>query len=70
MLRRQELRQDERRHEKADFVLWNPVRRKWVARPEAWPFGYFGAGERSKIGRHERRAAANENCRTMTLPAN
>ena len=36
------LRHDESRREKADYILQNPVRRKLVARPDDWPFVYFG----------------------------
>jgi putative transposase len=40
------LRNDESRRAKADYILENPVRKKLVARPEDWPFVYFGDGAR------------------------
>ena len=40
------LRHDESRREKADYILQNPVRKGLVARPEDWPFVYFGDGQR------------------------
>lgn len=40
------LRHDESRRQKADYILENPVRKKFVARPEDWPFIYFADGER------------------------
>ena len=43
------LRHDESRREKADYILQNPVRKKLVARPEDWPFVYFGDGERRSL---------------------
>jgi hypothetical protein len=43
------LRRDESRREKADYILQNPVRKNLVARPEDWPFIYFGDGERPKF---------------------
>ena len=45
------LRHDESRREKADYILQNPVRKKLVARPEDWPFVYFGDGERPQFER-------------------
>jgi putative transposase len=45
------LRQDECRHEKADYILQNPVRKKLVAKPEDWPFVYFGDGVRTLFDR-------------------
>ena len=45
------LRHDESRREKADYILQNPVRRKLVLRPEAWPFAYFGDGKRPQFDR-------------------
>ena len=45
------LRREESRREKADYILQNPVRGKWVARAEDWPFVYFGAGERPEFDR-------------------
>ncbi len=45
------LRHDESRPEKADYILQNPVRRKLVARPEDWPFIYFGDGEKPRFDR-------------------
>ena len=38
------LRQDESRRQKADYILENPVRKKLVTTPAAWPFVYFGDG--------------------------
>lgn len=43
------LRHDESRRQKADYILANPVRKGLVARPEAWPFVYFGDGEKPKF---------------------
>jgi putative transposase len=43
------LRQEESRREKADYILANPVRNKLVARPEDWPFVYFGDGEKPRF---------------------
>ncbi len=43
------LRHDESRREKADYILASPVRKKLVARPEDWPFVYFGDGEKPKF---------------------
>jgi hypothetical protein len=43
------LRHDESCREKADYFLQNPVRKKLVARPEEWPFVYFGDGERPQF---------------------
>ena len=40
------LRRDESRRQKADYILENPVRKSFVARPEDWPFVYFAVGER------------------------
>ena len=45
------LRQEESRREKADYILQNPVRKKLVARPEEWPFVYFGDGARPRFDR-------------------
>ena len=45
------LRHDESRREKADYILENPVRKKLVARPEEWPFVYFGDVERPQFDR-------------------
>jgi|SRR5665213_719776 len=43
------LRHDESRRQKADYILENPVRKKLVAKPEEWPFVYFGDGERPRF---------------------
>jgi REP element-mobilizing transposase RayT len=43
------LRHDESRREKADYILQNPVRKGFVARPEDWPFAYFGDGQRPQF---------------------
>ncbi len=43
------LRHDESRRQKADYILENPVRKQFVARPEEWPFVYFADGERSQF---------------------
>jgi putative transposase len=40
------LRHDESRRQKADYILENPVRKKLAAKPEDWPFVYFGDGQR------------------------
>jgi REP element-mobilizing transposase RayT len=40
------LRHDESRREKADYILENPVRGNLIARPEDWPYVYFGDGQR------------------------
>jgi len=40
------LRQEESRREKADYILQNPVRSGLVSNAEAWPFVYFGEGQR------------------------
>ena len=40
------LRHDERRRQKADYILENPVRKRLVSRPEDWPYAYFGGGEK------------------------
>jgi len=40
------LRHDESRREKADYILANPVRAKLVARPEDWPYVFFGDGKK------------------------
>jgi putative transposase len=45
------LRHDESRREKADYILQNPVRKNFVARPEDWSFVYFGDGERPMFER-------------------
>jgi REP element-mobilizing transposase RayT len=45
------LRHHESRRAKADYILQNPVRRKLVARPEDWPFVYFGDGKRPHFER-------------------
>ena len=45
------LRNDESRREKADYILQNPVRKELAARPEDWPFVYFGDGERPRFPR-------------------
>ena len=45
------LRHDESRSEKAVYILENPVRKKLVARPEEWPFVYFGDVERPQFDR-------------------
>ncbi len=42
------LRREESRHAKADYILANPVRAGLAARPEDWPFVYFGDGERPR----------------------
>ena len=41
------LRHDESWREKADYILQNPVRKKLAARPQDWPYVYFGDGERT-----------------------
>jgi putative transposase len=43
------MRSEESRREKADYILANPIRAGLVARPEDWPFVYFGDGERLKF---------------------
>lgn len=43
------MRREESRREKADYILANSVRAGLVARPEDWPFVYFGDGERPKF---------------------
>jgi len=43
------LRNDESRRAKADYILENPVRKHLVARPEEWPFVYFGDGQRPEF---------------------
>jgi REP element-mobilizing transposase RayT len=43
------MRTEESRREKADYILANPIRAGLVARPEDWPFVYFGDGERTKF---------------------
>ncbi len=43
------LRHEESRREKADYILQNPVRKKFVARPGDWPFAYFADGQRPKF---------------------
>jgi REP element-mobilizing transposase RayT len=45
------LRHDESRRQRADYILENPVRKQLVARPEAWPFVYFAAGQRPQFDR-------------------
>jgi putative transposase len=45
------LRHDESRREKSDYILQNPVRKGLVARPEDWPFVYFGDGQRPQFPR-------------------
>ena len=45
------LRHEESRREKADYILRNPVRKKLVARPEDWPFVYFGDSKRPQFDR-------------------
>jgi REP element-mobilizing transposase RayT len=40
------LRHDESRRQKADYILENPVRKKLVRQPEAWPYVYFADGQR------------------------
>lgn len=45
------LRRDESRREKADYILQNPVRKGLVARPEDWPYVYFGDGLRPNFDR-------------------
>ena len=40
------LRHDESRAVKANYILENPVRKKLVLRPEAWPYIYFADGQR------------------------
>ena len=45
------LRHDESRRQKADYILENPVRKKLVPRPEAWPFVYFATGQRPSFDR-------------------
>jgi REP element-mobilizing transposase RayT len=39
------LRQGESRRKKAEYILQNPVRKNLVAKPEDWPFVYFGDGK-------------------------
>jgi len=39
------MRGEESRREKAGYILANPVRAGLVARPEEWPFVYFGDGQ-------------------------
>jgi putative transposase len=36
------LRHDESARQKSDYILANPVRAKLVARPEDWPYVWFG----------------------------
>jgi len=43
------LRREESRRQKADYILANPVRAGLVARPEDWPFVYFGAGQKPEF---------------------
>ena len=43
------LRHDESRCQKADYILQNPVRKKFVAQPEVWPFVYFADGQRPQF---------------------
>ena len=43
------LRREESRRQKADYILANPVRVGLVARPEDWPFVYFGAGQKPEF---------------------
>jgi REP element-mobilizing transposase RayT len=40
------LRNHESRKQKADYILQNPVRKKFVTRPQDWPFIYFADGQR------------------------
>jgi REP element-mobilizing transposase RayT len=42
-------RHDESRRQKADYILENPVRKRLAARPEDWPFVYFGDGQRPRF---------------------
>jgi putative transposase len=44
------LRQEESRREKANYILENPVRAGLVAQASAWPFVYFGDGQRPEFG--------------------
>ena len=43
------LRHEESRREKADYILANPVRAGLRARPEDWPFVYFGSGHKPEF---------------------
>ena len=43
------LRHEESRRQKVDYILANPVRKELVARPEDWPFVYFGDGQKPKF---------------------
>lgn len=43
------LRHNESRRQKANYILENPVRQKFVVRPEEWPHVYFGDGERPRF---------------------
>ena len=43
------LRREESRREKADYILANPVRAGLVTQPEAWPFVYFGDGQKPQF---------------------
>jgi hypothetical protein len=36
------LRNDESARQKADYILYNPVRAGLVERPEDWPYVWFG----------------------------
>ena len=43
-------RREESRRAKAEYILADPVRAGLVARPEEWPFVYFGDGQRPAFG--------------------
>jgi REP element-mobilizing transposase RayT len=40
------LRKEESRREKANYILENPVRARLITHSEAWPFVYFGTGQK------------------------
>jgi len=43
------LRREESRHEKADYILNNPVRKGLVTNAEDWPYVYFPDGKRPQF---------------------
>jgi REP element-mobilizing transposase RayT len=43
------LRHEESRRDKANYILQNPIRKKFVKSPEEWPFIYFADGQSPKF---------------------
>jgi REP element-mobilizing transposase RayT len=43
------LRREESRQQKADYILQNPVRKKFVSRAEEWRYVYFAEGQRPQF---------------------